>query len=100
MVLLTLALGPMTAKDLIAVGDRGKDPALFLSKTIPCLAASRASSWFAGVQTSFGPSFPYNWVLGLPSKNPNLINVAKLLETALSTATSVRSPLFTAASVC
>lgn len=58
MVFVTLALGPMTANDLMAVGVKGSDPAVFFSKTIPCLAASRASSWFSGVQTSLGPRFP------------------------------------------
>lgn len=58
MVFVTLALGPITASDLMDVGESGKDPILFLRRTIPCLAASRANSWFAGVHTSFGPSFP------------------------------------------
>lgn len=100
MVLVTLALGPITAKDLMAEEDRGNDPGLFLSKTIPCLAASRASSWCCGVHTSLGPRFPYSCLLGGPSKNPRRINVAKLFLMALSTSDSFSSPAFTAASVC
>lgn len=96
MVCVALALGPITAKDLMAVADRGNEPSEFLSSTIPSRATSRASSWFAAVQTSLGPRFPYSCLLGLPSKNPNLIIVAKLFETALSMVDSLRRPLFTA----
>lgn len=96
---MTLPLGPITAKDLMAVGDRGSVPAVFLSNTIPCLAVSRASSWFSAVHTSFGPRFPYGCLLGLPSKKPRRIKVPKLFEMALSMAASFKSPPFTAPSV-
>uniref|UniRef100_A0A7C9AZY7 Uncharacterized protein n=1 Tax=Opuntia streptacantha TaxID=393608 RepID=A0A7C9AZY7_OPUST len=90
----------MTARDLILTEDKGKIPALFLSRTMPCLAASSASAWFSGEHTSLALRLPYNRLLGSPSKNPSLIRVAKLLEIALSTSDSFRSPFCTAASVC
>lgn len=87
-----LALGPITAKDLIEADDSGNEPAEFLSSTMPWRATSRARFWCSGVHTSFGPSLPYCWLIGLPSKNPNLIIVAKLFDKALSTVVSLSRP--------
>ncbi|GJS59451.1 RNA-directed DNA polymerase, eukaryota [Tanacetum coccineum] len=95
-----LACGPITARDLTFVGTSGNDPSLFFSKTVPCVVASRASSWLAVVHTSFGPRVPYIYLVGLPPKNPSLISISKLFETPLSTTDSYTSPAFIAFSEC
>lgn len=63
---------------------------------MPCLAASRASSWWAGLHTSFGPRSPNGWAEGSPSNMPSRIWTVTVLTKALSTSASLTNPFFMA----
>ena len=91
MVKLALALGPMTAMDLMDLVESGSAP-LFLRSTMPWRAASRASSWLEDVHTSLGPRLPNGSSRGSPSKKPSRMSVMKLLVMARSTSDSESLP--------
>lgn len=99
MVTVTSELGPITATVLWRLVERGSERPRFSNRTMPCLAASRASCWWAGVHTSLGPRFPYWWADGSPSNIPNLIWTVIVFAKAQLISSWLTSPLLTAASV-
>lgn len=99
MVTVTSELGPITAIVRWRAVDSGSDRARFCSSTMPCRAASRASCWWAGVQTSFGPRFPKGCLDGSPSNMPNRIWTVSVWAKAPLTSASLSFPARMADSV-
>ena len=57
MLLILFAIGPMIAKEDTWLFFNGKSLWSFFRSTMPCLAASNASSLWLELQMSFVPSF-------------------------------------------